>query len=263
MARNVGRDLPESLIFSCMALGQTSLSELDSWPARPGVIEWMPRQTKPGSHPSWKEDGFALRDPTTGRIIPRLLRMFGRNDPKAIAAFGFSAGSNSGVRELLRDSTDRESLSFVAAIDGLHAAMASPTIHKADDVTSYFLDWKGQVAPFAEYALRAARGQCTMVMTGNNLAEPARGLTRSPFAIRKVFEWVEKQSGVLPYDEAASRRFADLGEPAPFNIFGAGKLYCFTYAGTQKEDHRAQAKVIAPRILKNILLPLWTGKGES
>lgn len=262
-AMHIGRDLPQRVLFSCMAIGKTGLAELGTWPARPGTIEWAPRNTKPGSHPSWKEDGHAFRDPSTRRLLPRLLRMFGRSDPERVAAIGFSAGSNSGIRELLRSESDREALSMVASIDGLHAAVANESLHKADDPTSYFLDWKGQIEPFAQYALRAARGQCSMVITGNNLAEPAPGLTRTPFAMRKLFEWVEKQPGIEEYDAETARSFADLGPPLPLHIFGAGRLYCFAYSGTRKEDHIAQANIIVPRVLRRVLLPLWTGKAEA
>lgn len=263
MAMNVGRDLPEALVFSCMAVGKPGLAALDSWPARPGVVEWMPRLTKPGSHPDWKPDGLAFRDPVTGRVVPRLLQMFGRSEPLRLAAFGFSAGSNSGVRELLRSPSDRESLSFVAAVDGLHAALSNPVLHVPSNPKSYFLDWKGQMEPFVEYAIQAARGQCTMVLTGNDLAEPAAGLTRTPYAIRRLMDYVESQPDIEEYDQDTARAFADLGAPLPLQMFGRGKLYCFTYGGTRKEDHIAQAKVVVPRIIDMFLKKLWAKEAEA
>ncbi len=257
----VAHDLPAgAAIFSCMAVNQHGYDVLDGWPQKPAVIEWMPRQQGSG-HPDWKPDGWAFRDPVTGRIIPRLLRMFGRTDPRRLAAFGFSAGSNSGLRELLRNQADRESLSFVGAVDGLHAAVSDSSIHRPENPKSYFLAWEDQIAPFAEYALRAARGQCRMVITGNNLQEPVSGTTRTPFAMRKLFEWVELQPGILPYNESLTRSFADLGAPLPNFIYGRGDLHCFSYLGTQKADHITQANVIVPRLLQHMLQPLWVTGG--
>lgn len=260
---NVGRELPDHVLFSCMALNVPGLAELESWPAKPGVIEWMPRTVKPGSHPSWIDDGMAYRDPSTKRLLPRLLQMFGRRDPSRIAAFGFSAGSNSGVRELLRSPEDREALSMVAMVDGLHAMKAMPALYNPEDPRTFFVDWAGQVAPCAEYALRAARGQAVMVLTGNNIVPIPDTNTRTAEGMQHVFKWVEKQSGIKPYNEKVVRVFADLGEPTPAYLFGRGNLFCFGYNGTQAKDHIAQAKVVIPRILRHILKPLWTGRSEA
>ena len=47
-----------------------------------------------------------------------------RSEVGRIAAVGFSAGSNSGVRTLLESELDRARLDFVAAVDGLDTRQA-------------------------------------------------------------------------------------------------------------------------------------------
>lgn len=254
----IARDLPSTVILSCMAVSPKVLER--EWPApRPGLIEWSPTLSTT-AHPSWGNDAQRFRDYGTGRLLTPILKRFGESRPERIALFGFSAGSNSGVRELLRNRTDREEISFTACIDGLHAHLKPKTLW-TDDPVSPFLDWESQLRPTAEQALRAARGECRMIITGNDLQEPIEGVGRTPFAMRKIYEWVMTHDGVLPFNQALSRQFADAGSPTPTFAFGAGELYCFGYLGTQKRDHIEQAQTVIPRAIRMFLMPLWTGHG--
>lgn len=271
LARHVGRDLPGVCVLSTMAINQHGLNELNSWPTVPGVIEWMPPNPG-GGHPSWQNDAFRLRDPATGRVVPRVLKMFGASEPSKIAAFGFSAGANSGLREVLRSKEDREAISFCASIDGIHAVLSYAGVNAmktgtaaVSDPRAIFKYWDQQVSPLAEYALSAARGERILFVTGNNLAPPEtpEPVSSTPFGMKWIYEWLKEQSGVKPYNEKGARAFADLGTPMPAMMFGRGQCYFFVYTGTRREDHIEQANVIIPRILRSVLKPLWIRGGEA
>lgn len=250
-ARFLGNVMPGDLIFSCMA-GVSRFFVNSSH--RPAVIEWA-GEAEPGKHPSWVSMVRKLRDPATGQLIPRLVAMFRAGEPKRIAAFGFSAGSNSGLRELLRHPKDRAMVSFVGSIDGLH-----PTTNWN---ATALADFDLQVLPFAEYALRAARGEATMVITGNNLAAPTATTYQTPQTMRLINQWVVKKLGGTdavkdyPTNMALIREFLSKGGPVPNGVGGIGRAYWFEYPGTQKRDHIEQANIVTPNVVRTFLADAW------
>lgn len=252
-ARFLSAVMPGDLIISCMA-GVSRY--FDNIGHRPAVIEWA-GEGPPGSHPSWVEPAAKLRDPVTKELLPRLFGMFRAGSPTRVAVFGFSAGSNSGIRELLRNPNDRARISFAACVDGLH-----PVKNWND---SGVADFNLQVAPFANYALSASKGTGTIVFTGNNLESPTPTTYRTPQTMQLINRYVVEQLGgpdavaSHPTDMTRIRSFLADGEPTPNGVGGIGNAYFFEYPGTQKEDHITQANVIVPRIIERFLTPVWGG----
>lgn len=211
----------------------------------------VPGRVSPGhKHPGWDWLG-RLRSPD-GQVLSNLLAELGLSDAGRIAAFGFSAGSNAGLREILTDWRDRARLDFVACLDGLHAAVG------ADGA---FLDATAQIDPFRDAAIEAATGELTLIATASSIAAPrvpGVTLTRTREAWNRIADEIEDLYGQIapPAEPPAAVRSAVV---RPDAVRGWGDFLFLAYppSGDPGQDHRDQAQIVAPLIAETMLAPLW------
>ena len=231
---------PSKVVIDMMGLGGLP-PEWSGWK----FIEWS-GQTQGGGYSSWVPLAQQLRD-SAGRILPNLLRKYGMDPSSAVVAVGFSAGSNNGLRELLRNSEDRKQIIGVLAIDGAHW-----NVRKVSDTPAIgdYWDWKGEADPFAQTALEAANGGRPFLATASQVARPGAALTMTREGLRSVSSWLDSQG--------ASRGPA----PAPFNgeikatvnnrevskspvdSWSQGNFVVSLWPGNQPADHVWQARAI-------------------
>jgi hypothetical protein len=262
------------VVISCMAIRK--LPDWLPWAgAAPVVLEWSGVPTESG-HPSWQRAARGLRD-SDGALLPRLFKRyrqylgFDLSEADRIAAVGFSAGSNSGIRALLENELDRARLDFVGAIDGMHPTLAPERrgVHRplSDDPRSDFVAWDQQMGPFAAYADLAAQGSCGFVATASSVAPVNRTISTTAQALSALYAWVASVVGPssprLPASFPPRDTSPELrpGEqyPLPYQIQGVGDFVCLWYPGDQEEDHRLQVRVVIPDILRAFLVPRWGG----
>jgi hypothetical protein len=250
------------------------------WDRPTKLLLWSGAPT-PSGHPSWNTAATKLRTPSpgwppSGRLLPALIDSFKRytgvsyEDAGNIGCLGFSAGSNSGVRELLRNAQDRERLSFVAAIDGLHPNLIPGTADR-------FADWRREMGPFEDYAVRAARGLAKMVCTASQVAQPSptnastrRALQQLEVNVRQLVPASMRRGG--PYfttfppifgargGQLGASPYLKPGEAHPLpdvaeNVGNFGALY---YPGTDKRAHQLQGTVISDDVITSAALPEWS-----
>lgn len=262
------------VLISCMAL--RAVPDWLPWAGEPPVmLEWPGVPTASG-HPSWQRAARTLRG-ADGSILPAL---FGRyrqflgfdlDGVNRIAAVGFSAGSNSGIRTLLESDLDRARLDFVAAVDGMHPTLAPEPrgVHRplSDDPRSDFIAWDQQMGPFAAFASSAAEGACGFVATASSVAPTSREISTTSQALSALFAVVARATGPsspnLPasYPPRTSSPSLRAGEeyPLPYSIEGVGDFVCMFYGGDQPRDHQLQAAVVVPDILRAFVVPRWGG----
>jgi len=252
-ARYMGSSMRKSVIFDCFAGVAAAFEDAESAPT---IIELQGLTAEGQGHPSW--DWLESKRDPSGRLIPSLLKWYKAGSPERIAIVGFSAGSNSGLRQLLRHPQDREAVSFMASIDGLHPVtswdgktLANPAI---------------QFEPFSKYSIMAARSNGYAVFTANNLAPPTTTTWSTPQAMKAINKEVVAKAGNvndLPTNMAAIREFLAMGGPKPNAMGGIGNCYFFEYPGRTASDHIAQAKTVMPRILEVFLSDAWpSGKTQ-
>ena len=198
-------------------------------------------------HPGWEWLASLRQD---GELLPSLLNHYGVGDARRVAAFGFSAGSNAGLREVLRDDRDRNRLSFVAAIDGLHPEL---------DADGQFRFFDQQVEPFYSYAVDAAWSTRVLVATASNVAAPlipGQTNAKSRDAWLKISNLVDEYlpesvpvAGSPPAFRAAAVR--------PEAVGGRGDFLVMLYTGNDAQAHRDQANIVAPLITSELLAPAW------
>jgi hypothetical protein len=260
------------LLISCM--GVKRMPDWLPWAdAPPALLEWPGVPTASG-HPSWKGAARRLRD-SDGALLPRLLATYRRflgfdlSGVNRIAVVGFSAGSNSGVRELLRSPLDRARIGFVAAIDGLHPMFRHRRIRTGQtDPEQLYADWSGQMGPFADYALLAAEDQgAAMVCTASQVrASPS--VAPSYLALSSLYQWIAARSSAagpwLPpaFPPRQSSPVLRAGEayPTPIDVQGARRFVAAWYPGQTPRAHELQAWVVVPDVLRSFLVPLWGGE---
>lgn len=264
--------MPDVLI-SCYALRK--LPTWLPWAGEPPVmVEWAGVPTASG-HPSWQRAAAGLRD-SDGAMIPGLFRRFrqflgfGLEDVGRIAAVGFSAGSNSGLKALLHSPLDRARIDFVAAVDGMHPTLAARrSVHRpqTDDPAEEFVAWDRQMGAFAAYADAAAQGSCTFVATASSVAPVSSTIATTAQALSALYAYVARAAGPsspnLPanYPPRGDSPALREGEPypVPYQIQGVGDFICMWYAGDETRDHQLQASVVVPDILQAFLVPRWGG----
>ena len=229
------------------------------------AIDWMPPATdyRTGGHPSWVADANRLRS-GGGPLLPALLRRYGRPEDADVLAIGFSAGSNSGLRELLRDPQDREQLVGVVALDGLHSSLK--TWVKNGDLgsvrsRSMYADWNGQMAPFEDYMRRAADGDKLMVATASNVAAPPGGISKTRNAwLDIITDLASLGVSVNPLDASIKETLTGTDGrpvswyPAPGATVG-DRGYALFFDGDQARDHVQQARLLGPWVLGKFVLP--------
>lgn len=252
MPEPVELDGDQDVIFSFMAI-------------RP---EWMPEELSgarlievPGvvaeghSNPGWSHlSGLKVN----GSVIRGLLNHYGIKNPRRIAAFGFSAGSNAGLRELLKNEADRQTLSMVAAIDGLHPRL-NPYFVEAGDIKDHYQWYDEQVKPFFSYAMRAAMGDTVLVATASNVAAPIINdgkVSKTADAWGDIDLMINSEySG--PLDNQIYPYQFDTAKIVPDYVGGVNDFTVFYYPGEGKQAHIDQAQIVGPLILKYILAPYW------
>jgi hypothetical protein len=263
----VSRDL----IISCAGLRRVP-SGLP-WAGEPPILLAWPGVPTPSGHPSWKAAARELRG-SDGAMLDRLIGRYRRfigadlSGISRIAVVGFSAGSNSGVRELLRSPLDRARISFVAAIDGLHPMLARRRVRAAEtDPTANYADWPGQMAPFAEYGLLAAEDQgAAMVCTASGVSA-SRQVAPTGVALASLYQWIAAHSSAtgpwlppeFPPRESAPALRAGEQYPTPSIVQGARRFVAMWYQGRTARAHELQAYVVAPDVLRAFLVPYWGG----
>lgn len=232
------------LVLSFMAL-----RELPPSLSHARLLE-VPGQVAPGHHhPGWEW----LNSYRTGEgLLPGLLAHFGiaPSSVHRLAAFGFSAGSNAGLREVLRDDQDRARLSFVAAADGLH-----PELNP--DGSFRFFDQ--QVEPFLAYATDAAWSTRVLVATASNVAAPlipGQTNAKSRDAWLKIYNSVDEYlPASVPVAESPPAFRTAVVRPEA--VGGRGDFLVLLYSGRDEQAHRDQANIVAPLIASEILAPAW------
>jgi hypothetical protein len=260
------------LLISCMAIQK--LPDWLPWPnGAPALLEWSGTPTT-GGHPSWQKAARSLRG-SDGAILPNLLARFRQylgfdlSGVGRIAAVGFSAGSNSGLRTLLASPLDRGRIDFVAAVDGMHPMLAQTRgVHTySDDVREDFAAWNQQMGPFVEYADLAAQGQVGFVATASSVAPTRSDISTTAQALSALYAVIAQAAGTSsPNVPAAFPPRTDspalnAGEdyPIPYQVQGVRDFVALWYAGDQKRDHILQARVVVPDILRAFLVPRWGG----
>ena len=188
-----GSRVPD-VVISCM--GMRKAPDWLPWAGSPPImLEWAGVPTASG-HPSWQRAALPLRA-SDGSILPSLFARYRRylgfdlDQVERIAAVGFSAGSNSGIRCLLQSELDRARLDFVAAVDGMHPTLA-PTqrgVHRphSDDPREDFVSWERQMGPFAAFADLAAQRACGFVATASSVAPVRRDIATTSQASPHCF----------------------------------------------------------------------------
>jgi hypothetical protein len=259
-----------SLIISCMGLATVKW-----WPnaVKPTLLEWPGEG--PG-HPSWANVAASLRD-GEGRLLPRLLAKYSLSNAERIAVVGFSAGSNSGIRELIRHPEDRARIAFVGAFDGLYPALSDQSVWNTTNPRSYFVDPK-QIDPWLGYMRLAATGQRIMVMTASSIAAPGPGIAPTKLALTKLLEQAgidmgRLKAGSLPWDlvptdgdrplPGPTQQFIEETVKAGVEYSTMGRLNALLArpGASPQQDHLAQAAIV-PEVLKATLVPLWVKVGS-
>jgi hypothetical protein len=185
-----------------------------------------------------------------------------------VAVVGFSAGSNSGVRELLRSPLDRARIDFVAAIDGMHPMFTHRRIRSAElEPEELYADWPGQMEPFAAYALEAAEDAGGAMVCTASQVRASPGVAPSYMALASLYQWVAARTSAhgpwIPeaFPPRSSAPALRVGEayPTPLEEQGARRFVALWYPGRTARDHQLQAWVVAPDVLRAFLVPLWGG----
>jgi len=263
--------MPNDVVISCWALKSLpdSASLLEHEPA---LFEWSPGTG------TWGKAADAIRAPPwrKGRLLPALFKRYERflgfdlDGASRIAVFGFSAGSNSGVRELLRNPEDRARIDFVAAVDGLHPNIKPDRLGTPLNLATprdYFADWNAELEPFAAMAERAARHETMMIATASQVVPLGKYNAKTELALDALVADVSSRVAFVdpyivpgfPTDRAEIR--AGERHPVPVRGDGLGNFVCFWYSGSDKRAHVLQAQAVVPDIFRDYLVPSWTSGG--
>jgi hypothetical protein len=223
----------------------------------PRLVEWSGEQ-QPGSvHPTWQHLGDRLRD-GSGRLLPALLRQWGAEGARRIAVVGFSAGSNSGLRQLLWNAEDRARIDACFSIDGIH-----PTVNAAGEV----LDPR-QLEGLRAFCSAAAAKQRLAVVTASNVAAPS-GAGKTAEELRDLAAFIASARGV----QQPAPPLAWLGTSPPrdgslvtqaqaLGLIDAAELGDFSawwFSGNDAGAHIRQANQVLPLLMRGLLRPRWQG----
>lgn len=259
--------LAELILISCMALATLPGGWLGQTPR---FLQW-PGETS-GAHPDWTSAADRLRKGAhrKGRLLPSLLAHYRMPTDARCAVVGFSAGSNSGCHELLRNSEDRDQIDAVCQIDGWHPMRRiSPRSQATRDA---FLAFDDQVEPLLDFANAVgASADRVYVQTTSQVASPNRGVMATweamPFleilAVDSVPTRLRTPPGVpLGFPHRATHPKLKRGEPYPRPMAQAGvggfsQLY---YTGATKRAHQLQAWIVAQDVVREFVIPLWKAK---
>lgn len=234
----------DDIVFSMMGLRDKTI---DGW----RVIEWPGIVPAGKVHPRWDGLASSMRD-SEGRLLPALLRKYGLKNARRIGVVGFSAGSNSGLREFLRHPKDRAALSFAVAADGIHAMLRPGVNPKANALsTTDYADFQSQMGPVFEMAKQAGQGGAPMVITASAIERPASGVTRSAEGLQTIMVQVNPVRSSWHKPPAI-----DVGtNPTGYN---SGNLYTYFTEGRDAAEHIRHAKSI-PSLLRALVFPTLKG----
>jgi hypothetical protein len=251
------------LVISAYALNARTWAA--AWPdaaTRPRLLEWS-GVPGPSGHPSWEAAAKALRA-SDGSILTQLLTRSGLRDVGRIAAVGFSAGANSGLRELLRAPADRARLDAVFSIDGIHALVR-------DQSGAHPAAWSDptQVDGLYQVMQAAARGQKLAVVTSSNVARPVTCATcaKTSWALGRLTASIAADLGRSPSSVETFSAVSDPISPALAAALVAlgeteharfSDLWALWFRGDQAADHIRQAHEILPLLIRSLLVPRWT-----
>lgn len=256
------------VVISCMALAE--LPDLDWGPDAPGFIQWSGAAT--GGHPDWSKPADQMRKGgwRKGRMLPTLLARYGFDAESRVALVGFSAGANSGVRELLRNAEDRAQIDAVFQVDGMHPLRRPrPKTSAAKD---QFAAYPQQVEFLAEYAADAAAGGKLYVQSTSQVGTPSPGVFATWEAMPLLEAIAEEATPprmqtapAVPggFPNATNHARLDRGEPypRPMAVAGLGNFVQLHYSGAGKRAHQLQAWIVAPDMIREFLAPRWK-RGE-
>lgn len=247
------------------------------WPEpRPALLEWQGVFPSPGAHPTWNPLADALRD-GSGRLLPNLLRKYGFGEARRVACIGFSAGSNSGLGQLLKHPLDRAQIDFVGSFDGIHSYVGTTPPPVADPL-SYF-KFRAQADPWFDFMRQAALGLKGCVVTASDVAPPAPDFTKTRSALTALLQGLGMQLGRLTAGDTPWTSPPLLVRPgdAPLpsatvaavrgmwgttTVATMGQLNALAAVnGNQKEDHIKQADAIGTLMLAT-LVPRWRSGGQ-
>lgn len=245
----------ENVIISTMGLRPSTAREvgLGGW----HLIEWPGIVPKGSVHPSWGDVHRRFRD-GKGDMIPGLLRHYGVEPDSVERLFliGFSAGSNSGLRQLLKTANDRARVNYVFSIDGFHANRKPENTWEEGEPRSRYWDWQGEVEPLAAYARQAALGDGVLFASASDVAAPTATTTKTEQAWQDVWEdmvsRVPSKSEYLDGTELASF-------PDAVSMYGHkdGNALFVRYYGRDPAAHIAQANTVAPYFIREWLIPRY------
>lgn len=251
------------LVISCMALAKIPSGVNFAKPPR--ILHWMP-PTTPGKHPSWTPQADAWREPPyrKGRLLPELCSRFGIDFDavERIAAFGFSAGSNNGLRELLRNVDDRQRFSAVFAVDGLHPNLRPVPLGTGP--RARYAAWDAELEPFADFATAAAFGERLAVFTASDVAAPSKLNGKTADVTRDLVLDVRDRTnaaGLPPWTgplEPAGAFPTGTGSPKPIDRAGSRGFACYWYAGADAAAHIRQGKLVTADLWRDFLAWLWS-----
>ncbi len=254
-ATGTGATTPD-LVISVYAIRPATWSAV--WAgssAVPRLVEWS-GEAQPGSvHPTWQHLGDRLRD-SSGRLLPALLRQWGAEGARRIAVVGFSAGSNSGLRQLLWNAEDRARIDACFAIDGIH-----PAVNAAGAV----LDPR-QLEGLRAFCGAASAGQRLAVVTASNVAAPS-GAGKTADGLRALADYCAAARGVAtpapplawlgtspPLDGSLVTQAQALGLVDAAQI---GDFSAWWFSGNDAAAHIRQANQVLPLLMRGLLRPRW------
>lgn len=250
------------VLISCMALAQLP----DLFNKAPGFLQWAGQAT--GGHPDWQKPADSMRKGAwrKGRLLPTLLGMYGFPKDARVAAVGFSAGSNSGLRELTRNEEDRAQIDTILAVDGFHP-MKHPN-PKGSGAAQQFAAYDQQIAGIAEFAITAAHGGKVYAQTSSQVATPNPGVFATWEAMPLLHDLVLDQVPARLHSPAAlpsgfPNRTSDpklkTGEtyPKPLAVAGNANFVQLYYPGAGKRAHQLQAWIVAHDLVRELLAPRW------
>lgn len=250
------------LVISCMALPKPPPGVTFAEPLK--VLHWMP-PTEAGKHPSWTPQADAWREPPyrKGRLLPNLCKQFGVSLDKVnrIAAFGFSAGANNGLRELLRNKEDRERLDALFSVDGLHPNLRPVPL--GEGPRARYAAWDVEMEPFADFATAAAFGERLAVFTCSNVAAPSKVNAKTADALRDLSLDVNLRTvdAKLPFSPPllpAGKFPTSPSSPKAKESTGQRGFSVWWYAGTDAAAHVTQGKIVTADLWRDFLVWVWS-----
>ena len=252
-----GTTVTGDLVISVYALRPAAWSQ--AWEgfsgAQPRLVEWSGESQSGSGHPTWQFIGDRMRD-SSGRLLPALLRQWNADGAERIAAVGFSAGSNSGLRQLLWHPEDRARLDAVFAIDGLH-----PSVNAAGEL----LDPR-QLEGLRAYATAAAAGGRLAVATASNVAAPSASSGKTAQMLRELTAAVATARGAalpappLSWLGTSPPPESIVTQAQALGLVDAAQLGGFSawwFSGADAAAHIRQAQNVLPLLLRSYLAPRW------